>query len=403
MRCRSISLVSNQWTRCEPSRAGRPSTSRSGSRRRGGRAVHGDSAREFRWASVTKPVTALACLVAAEEGAIDLDAPAGPPGSTFRHLLAHASGLPLAGGSPIARPGRAADLLRPRLRRPRPGARHHAEMPFADYLRAAVLEPLGLGARYEGRPGSGLYGSLDDLLALGRELLAPTLVVDRDARRGDVGAVPRPGRRAPGLRPPGAERLGPRLRAARRASRRTGPALATRPGPSATSAAAARSSGSTPRRRSPSAASPTATSATGRRGVAGVVGRGAGGAVSGHRAASKAVTGSEPGTALRGAVARRQPPTATTPATALPGWTPAADAPGISQLAPDLSGLTSRAAPTRGRSSGTAMRSGRATFTFATPKEAAEAQKRGAGDDYQASSWSGPSAATRSATGPGSG
>jgi len=139
-------------------------------------AVHGDPGREFRWASVTKPVTAVACLVAAEEGAIDLDAAAGPPGSTFRHLLAHASGLPLGGGSPIARPGERRiysdhgfDVLGAALA-------EHAEMPFADYLREAVIEPLELRARYDGRPGSGVYGSLDDLLALGRELLAPTLV-----------------------------------------------------------------------------------------------------------------------------------------------------------------------------------------------------------------------------------
>src|SRR5438067_7750225 len=72
---------------------------------RGPVAVHGDAAWEFLWASVTKPVTALACLVAAEEGTIDLDEPAGPPGSTVRHLLAHASGLPLDGASPIANPG----------------------------------------------------------------------------------------------------------------------------------------------------------------------------------------------------------------------------------------------------------------------------------------------------------
>ena len=143
---------------------------------RGSAAVHGDATREFRWASVTKPVTAIACLVAAEEGAIDLDEPAGPPGSTFRHLLAHASGLPLEGGSPIARPGERRiysdhgfDVLGQALA-------DHAEMAFADYLRAAVLEPLGLSVRYEGRPGSGVYGSLDDLVALGVELLAPTLV-----------------------------------------------------------------------------------------------------------------------------------------------------------------------------------------------------------------------------------
>ncbi|HEY7692236.1 MAG TPA: serine hydrolase domain-containing protein [Gaiellaceae bacterium] len=143
---------------------------------RGTLAAHGDVAREFRWASVTKPVTALACLVAAEEGAIDLDGPAGPPGSTFRHLLAHASGLPLEGASPIARPGerriysdQGFDALGAELAA-------QAKMPFAEYLAAAVLEPLGLGARYRGRPGSGVHGSLEDLLALGRELLAPRLV-----------------------------------------------------------------------------------------------------------------------------------------------------------------------------------------------------------------------------------
>ena len=44
-------------------------------------------------------------LVAAEEGVVDLDEPAGPPGSTVRHLLAHTSGLPFEGTTPIARPG----------------------------------------------------------------------------------------------------------------------------------------------------------------------------------------------------------------------------------------------------------------------------------------------------------
>jgi CubicO group peptidase (beta-lactamase class C family) len=139
-------------------------------------ATFGDTGWECRWASVTKPVTALACLVAAEEGAIDLDEPAGPPGSTFRHLLAHASGLPLEGASPIARPGERRiysdhgfDVLGAALA-------EHAGIDFATYLTEAVLNPLGLGARYDGRPGSGLYGSLEDLLALGRELQAPTLV-----------------------------------------------------------------------------------------------------------------------------------------------------------------------------------------------------------------------------------
>src|SRR4051812_50214999 len=69
-------------------------------------ATRGDSDRVYRWASVTKLVTAVAVLVAVEEGILDLDDPAGPEGSTVRHLRAHASGLPFeAGGAGIGRPG----------------------------------------------------------------------------------------------------------------------------------------------------------------------------------------------------------------------------------------------------------------------------------------------------------
>src|SRR4029077_14150974 len=69
-------------------------------------AERGPRGREYRWASITKPATELATLVAAEEGVVDLDEPAGPEGSTVRHLLAHASGLPFHGDKAIARPGR---------------------------------------------------------------------------------------------------------------------------------------------------------------------------------------------------------------------------------------------------------------------------------------------------------
>ena len=51
-----------------------------------------------------------------------------------------------------------------------------AEMPFDEYLQAAVLDPLGLAGSLDGSPASGYSGPLDDLLKLGRELLAPTLV-----------------------------------------------------------------------------------------------------------------------------------------------------------------------------------------------------------------------------------
>ena len=141
-------------------------------------AMYGQEDAELPWASVTKILAGLAFLVALEEGTIDLDEPAGPPGATLRHLLAHASGLPVDGDEPLTEPGRrriysnsgievAARLLEQR-----------AEMPFADYFVQAVVQPLGLAGRLVGSPAYAYRGPLRDILALGRELLRPTLVAD---------------------------------------------------------------------------------------------------------------------------------------------------------------------------------------------------------------------------------
>jgi CubicO group peptidase (beta-lactamase class C family) len=125
---------------------------------------------------VSKPIAALATLVAAEEGSVDLDEPAGPPGSTVRHLLAHASGLPFEGESPIAPPGRRRIYSNEGFRVLGEHLARRAEMPFADYVREAVVAPLHLGLDPSGHPGAGMHGSLGDVLTLGRELLAPVLV-----------------------------------------------------------------------------------------------------------------------------------------------------------------------------------------------------------------------------------
>ena len=66
----------------------------------------GPAARPFRWASVTKLLVALAALDAVQRGLLDLDEPAGPPGSTIRHLLSHASGLAFDSDAIQAKPGR---------------------------------------------------------------------------------------------------------------------------------------------------------------------------------------------------------------------------------------------------------------------------------------------------------
>lgn len=140
--------------------------------------THGDTSRVLRLASVSKPVAALAVLVAAEEGVVDLDEPAGPPGSTVRHLLAHASGLPFEGTSPIAQPGQRRIYSNEGFRVLGAHLAAGAEMPFAEYVRAAVCEPLRIALDPTGNPGSGMHASLSDVLALGHELLVPTVVAE---------------------------------------------------------------------------------------------------------------------------------------------------------------------------------------------------------------------------------
>ena len=164
----------------------------------------GDRATTFPWASVTKLLTALAALVAAEEGVVELDEPAGPPGSTVRHLLAHASGLPPEGEAPIAQPGTRRIYSNAGFEVLAAKVAEAAEMSFAEYLAEAVLQPLGLGVELRGSPAAGLHGTLDDLLRLGAELQRPSLVAPETLAEatsvqfpGLVGVLPDVGRMDP--------------------------------------------------------------------------------------------------------------------------------------------------------------------------------------------------------------
>lgn len=139
-------------------------------------AAHGPSDAVLRWASITKLLTGLAVLVAVEEGSVDLDEPAGPEGSTVRHLLSHASGLPPDEGPPLMPPERRRIYSNAGIERAASLVGERAAMPFPEYLQAAVVGPLGLAGELRGSPAWGYRGPLDDLLALGRELLEPTLV-----------------------------------------------------------------------------------------------------------------------------------------------------------------------------------------------------------------------------------
>jgi CubicO group peptidase (beta-lactamase class C family) len=103
----------------------------------------------FALASLTKPLVAAACMVALEEGLLELDAEV-RDGFALRHLLSHCAGLPEAGvrwtDSPGYAPGtqrwysnagyvQAAKLLE-----------RASALSCAAYLREAVFEPLGMDA-----------------------------------------------------------------------------------------------------------------------------------------------------------------------------------------------------------------------------------------------------------------
>jgi CubicO group peptidase (beta-lactamase class C family) len=140
-------------------------------------ATHGDPGYRYRWASVTKLVTAFAVLIAAENELLDLDEAAGPPGATVRHLLAHTSGLPFEGDTILAGPGSRRIYSNPGFDLLGAMVAERAAIPFGDALADGVLAPLGIsGTTLVERPSQGLYGPLDGLVAFALELLRPTLL-----------------------------------------------------------------------------------------------------------------------------------------------------------------------------------------------------------------------------------
>jgi CubicO group peptidase (beta-lactamase class C family) len=154
-------------------------------------AAAGPVDRPLAWASVTKLLTALTALIAIEEGTVSLDDPSGPPGATVRHLLAHASGLPMDGRDPIAAPATRRIYSNTGFELLAETIAAKAGMAFPDYLAEAVLGPLGLsGTRLEGSAASAAEGPVTDLLTLGRELLAPTLVAATTLRDATEVAFP---------------------------------------------------------------------------------------------------------------------------------------------------------------------------------------------------------------------
>ncbi|MCT7660295.1 serine hydrolase domain-containing protein [Mycobacterium deserti] len=143
-------------------------------------AEHGDSARRFALASVTKLLAARAVQVAVEEGAVELDTEAGPPGSTVRHLLAHASGYSMRSAKTMAGPGERRvysnygfEVLATTLERA-------SDIEFGQYLTEAVCEPLAMtDTSLDGgasAAGFGVTSTASDLAAFAGDLLRPSTV-----------------------------------------------------------------------------------------------------------------------------------------------------------------------------------------------------------------------------------
>ncbi|OON76661.1 serine hydrolase domain-containing protein [Streptomyces tsukubensis] len=143
---------------------------------------HGPTDKVFPLASVTKPLAAYAALVAHEEGAVELDEPAGPEGSTVRHLLAHTSGFAFDEHRSVAPPGTRRLYSNAGFEVLGDHISKVTDIPFADYLRQAVLEPLGMRATaLEGgrSPAKDGVSTVDDLVRFAAEVQAPRLLDPR--------------------------------------------------------------------------------------------------------------------------------------------------------------------------------------------------------------------------------
>jgi CubicO group peptidase (beta-lactamase class C family) len=143
-------------------------------------ATHGDTAHRFALASVTKPLVARAVQVAVEEGAVDLDTPAGPPGATVRHLLAHASGLAMLEDKVLAKPGARRIYSNVGFAVLAEALEAAAGIGFGRYLAEAVFEPLQMADSTldGGAPaaGFGATSTVADLARFAADLLAPVTV-----------------------------------------------------------------------------------------------------------------------------------------------------------------------------------------------------------------------------------
>jgi CubicO group peptidase (beta-lactamase class C family) len=143
-------------------------------------AEYGDTRQRFALASVTKPLVARAAHIAIEEGVVELDTEAGPPGSTVRHLLAHAAGYAMQSPELMAKPGQRRIYSNYGFQVLAETIQRASGIEFGQYLAEAVFEPLGMtDSALEGgveAAGFGAASTVADLSAFAGDLLRPNSV-----------------------------------------------------------------------------------------------------------------------------------------------------------------------------------------------------------------------------------
>ena len=150
--------------------------------RNGETRTFGDTSRVSRIASVSKLLTAWAALVAVEEGSTELSTGIGQQDCTLAHLLAHAGGYSFEGSVPIVAVNRKRiysntgyDMITGHLEQA-------TQIAFNEYLRDAVLEPLGMQKSFlNGSGAKDVVSSVSDLTRFVRELRAPRLISSQSA------------------------------------------------------------------------------------------------------------------------------------------------------------------------------------------------------------------------------
>jgi len=163
-------------------------------------ASHGEINRVFRLASITKVITAWACLIAVEEGSVSLEDAVGPQDSTLRHCLAHAAGYGFDTSNPIMGVGKRRIYSNTGIET---AARHIAErtgMTFADYMNEGIFAPLKMhDTALKASPAFGVLSTVADMALFMKELMQPDLISVATAREAVTIQFPELGGVIPGL------------------------------------------------------------------------------------------------------------------------------------------------------------------------------------------------------------